>query len=319
MKDFKSKFAPVIIEYLEHRETLRYSTCHEVSLALFDAYCFEHHPNIETLTKEVVRGWVNYETSRGRGGMYNIISAIRLLAQYVGNGSYILPTTAVAKRPVSVPYILTDDELSRLFFAADNLKSSCNPFLKLIFPTLLRLMYTCGLRPHEVRLIKRDNINFSTGEILIDKAKRHKERIVVMSDDMLKQCRKYDLVRTASSIQSKYFFPRSDGECVKYQQLINLYKRCWTQANPDIPANILPKLTPYSLRHRFASAILQKWLSEKRDFYAMLPYLRAFMGHEKFSDTAYYIHLLPENLLCSPGVDWSIIDDMTPEVNVWES
>ena len=39
----------------------------------------------------------------------------------------------------------------------------------------------------------------------------------------------------------------------------------------------------------------------------MLPYLRAYMGHEKFEDTAYYIHILPDRLLKSPGVDWESI------------
>jgi len=43
------------------------------------------------------------------------------------------------------------------------------------------------------------------------------------------------------------------------------------------------------------------------------------MGHEKFSDTAYYIHLLPENLLSSAGVDWSAIDSVNPEVSVWRN
>jgi integrase len=82
---------------------------------------------------------------------------------------------------------------------------------------------------------------------------------------------------------------------------------------------MLPKVRPYDLRHRFASTILQKWLTEERDFYAMLPYLRAYMGHEKFSHTAYYIHLLPENLLCSSGVDWSAIDSVNLEVTIWKS
>jgi len=41
------------------------------------------------------------------------------------------------------------------------------------------------------------------------------------------------------------------------------------------------------------------------------------MGHERFSDTAYYIHLLPENLLSSPSVDWDAIDADVPEVSVW--
>ena len=258
--------------------------------------------------------------------MVNKVSSVRMLAQYMGNGAYILPTTAASKNPRKTPYILTDDELCRLFHAADNIKEGKHyrkgSSLRLIFPTLLRLLYTCGLRPNEGRLIKRDNINFITGEILIEKAKGHKgcrERIVVMSDDMLEQCRKYDVARAIANPQSEYFFVRKDGAHVNTQQLNCNFNRCWQQANPEVPENMLPRVRPYDLRHRFASTILQKWLNEGRDLYAMLPYLQAYMGHEKFSSTAYYIHLLPENLLNSPGVDWSAIDSVNPEVDVWKA
>ena len=149
--------------------------------------------------------------------------------------------------------------------------------------------------------------------------KGHKERIIVMSDDMLCQCRKYDTIRAIGNPKSDCFFVRPDGLPVTAQHLTLVFGRCWKRANPDIPANMLPRLRPYDLRHRFASIVLQKWLNEGEDLYAMLPYLRAYMGHKEFSSTAYYIHLLPENLLRSAGVDWSMIDGVSPEVDVWES
>ena len=49
----------------------------------------------------------------------------------------------------------------------------------------------------------------------------------------------------------------------------------------------------------------------------MLVYLRAFMGHNDLSDTAYYIHILPENLSKSPGVNWSVLESVIPEVSEW--
>jgi integrase len=320
MSSFKSKLAPIIKEFLEYRKSLGYSGYrHEKPLAMLDDYYSMYHCELKTLTKESVRGWVRYEISRGDMGMYNKISAVRMLAQYMGNGAYVLPTTAIPKRPVSMPYILTDDELSRLFAAADNMKGNTDNSVKLMFPTLLRLLYTCGLRPNEIRLIERDNINFDNGEILISKTKAHKERIVVMSDDMLDQCRKYDIISGFMNPSRKYFFARTDNTPIPSYQLWYNLNLCWRQANPDVPENMLPKIRPYNLRHRFTSAILQKWIDEGRDLYAMLPYLRAYLGHEDLSSTAYYIHLLPENLLNSKGVDWSGIDSVNPEVGVWEN
>ena len=67
-------------------------------------------------------------------------------------------------------------------------------------------------------------------------------------------------------------------------------------------------------RHRYATAMFMKWLDEKADLNAMLPYLSAYMGHSNFSDTAYYIHLIPENLLASAAVNWEKLDALIPEV-----
>jgi hypothetical protein len=43
------------------------------------------------------------------------------------------------------------------------------------------------------------------------------------------------------------------------------------------------------------------------------------MGHKELSETAYYIHILPENLVKSAGVDWDALNAVLPEVMKWES
>jgi len=40
------------------------------------------------------------------------------------------------------------------------------------------------------------------------------------------------------------------------------------------------------------------------------------MGHTHLNETLYYVHLLPENLLKSPGIDWEAFDGIMPEVAV---
>ena len=77
---------------------------------------------------------------------------------------------------------------------------------------------------------------------------------------------------------------------------------------------IPPRIRVYDLRHRFASACLNRWLDEGRDLMAMLPYLREYMGHGSLNETAYYIHILPENLTKSPAIDWDVFNNMFPEV-----
>ena len=74
------------------------------------------------------------------------------------------------------------------------------------------------------------------------------------------------------------------------------------------------KAVVYDLRHRHATTVLMKWMDEGADLGAKLPYLSSYMGHAHFSDTAYYIHLLPENLIRSAAIDWGRFSDLIPEV-----
>ena len=59
-----------------------------------------------------------------------------------------------------------------------------------------------------------------------------------------------------------------------------------------------------------------RWLDEGKDLYNMLPYLRTYMGHSSLSQTAYYIHILPENLMKSRKIDWDKLNDIIPEDEV---
>ena len=53
-----------------------------------------------------------------------------------------------------------------------------------------------------------------------------------------------------------------------------------------------------------------RWIDEGRDVMALMPYLSTYMGHVSLQETLYYIHLLPERLKSSPGIDWEMLDDI---------
>ena len=44
--------------------------------------------------------------------------------------------------------------------------------------------------------------------------------------------------------------------------------------------------------------------------YTDLAYLSTYMGHVSLEETLYYIHLLPERLKSSPGIDWKMLNDI---------
>ena len=176
---------------------------------------------------------------------------------------------------------------------------------------------TCGLRPGEGRLLRVEDVDLDAGIIHISDGKCHIDRVVALSDDMSGAMKSYAQERVKVFPFAKAFFVNKGGDYFTQNQVALTLQKCWRACNPDTPASELPRIRVYDLRHRFATAALNRWLDEKRDLYVMLPYLSAYMGHSSLPSTAYYIHLLPENLTRSPGVDWSALNDLIPEVDVW--
>jgi integrase len=157
------------------------------------------------------------------------------------------------------------------------------------------------------------------GIILIRKNKTGKERYVPMSLDVLKMCRKYYSAAGSIFVDRTYFFPSPDGAPYCRRWLAKQFRMIWKRVKPDISeadARIYPVV--YDLRQRYATTMMMQWLNENKDLDAKLPYLSAYMGHTRFSDTAYYIHLLPENLIRSPAIDWNRFSHLIPEVVEYE-
>ena len=321
---FASKFAGRMEDFLVMRQALGYlPATYLPGLLHFDRFCQERFPQADVLTQELVFAWVQAQEGKHAERIPARARALRLFAQHLnamGELAYVLPSGLIGSRHKSVPYVFTDEELAALFAAADTVmqkyRSTCKSEA---IPVLFRLLYTCGLRPYEGRDLRSHNVNLHTGEILIEKTKRLKERIVVMSGDMLGLCRDYALVRGLRFPDCELFFPNAFGETYTAKQMRTIFKWCWKKANPGKPPKELPRTRSYDLRHQFASAALNRWLDEKQDLNAMLPYLQAYMGHETLAATAYYIHLLPEKLVKSPGIDWEPLHGVIPEVSVWRS
>jgi integrase len=315
MNEFKSAFAVQIAEMLEFREAIGYKAdTHKAYLLKFDEFCCENYPAATELTERIALAWAEPEQGCGVGAN----QAIRAFGDYLAamnEPAYILPEGYTSQKSSFNAYVFTDRELSALFSEIDCVQpSAANPHINIIAPVLFRLTYTCGLRPNESRELLREHVNLETGEIFITNTKKQRERMVVMSDDMLEYARNYETIRRSLADDNLFFFPSAQGTPYSANTIDKLIKSCWTRANPDITKKELPSVRVYDLRHRFASACLNRWLDEKRDLMVMLPYLRAYMGHLRMDDTLYYVRLLPEKLVKSGSINWDALDNMLPEV-----
>ena len=316
MTEFSSAFGEWISNFLDYRAARGYKReTYLRHFIKFDLWCIENHPTQTELSRELVLDWIN-DTTISSYNTAQRVASMRQFARYlcaVGEEAYILPEKYTPLKSRAAAYLFTDMELTALFSAIDQLPpTKKEPFLNEMAPTLYRLIYTCGLRPNEGRALLAENINFETGEILIMHTKRNKERFVVMSDDMLALARRYEQRRRIFCCKNPYFFPSANGGAMTTETVYSAFNRAWSHA--DLAGKYPGKVRVYDLRHRFASACLNRWLDDGENLMAMLPFLREYMGHNSLSETAYYIHILPENIVKSSAIDWDKFNAMFPEV-----
>lgn len=316
MTEFLSAFGERISNFLDYRAARGYKReTYLRHFIKFDRWCMENHPGQMELSRELVLDCIN-DTTISSYNTAQRVASMRQFARYlcsIGEEAYILPEKYTPLKSRAAAYLFTDTELMALFSAIDQLPpTKKEPFLNEMVPTLYRLIYTCGLRPNEGRELLTENINLETGAILITHTKRNKERFVVMSDDMLAFVRRYEQRRKIFCGENSYFFPSADGGALTTETLYSAFNRAWSHA--DLAGKYPGKVRVYDLRHRFASACLNRWLDNGENLMAMLPFLREYMGHKDLSETAYYIHILPENIVKSSAIDWDKFNAMFPEV-----
>jgi integrase len=305
-----------IEDMLVYKESLGYSKrSYEGFLNDFAAYLKEHHSEAVILTADMALPWCTKRVSEQDSGFRRRMVALREFTKYlhaIGTSSFVFSTDYYPKPKRYTPYVLSDKELSDIFCRSDNESYDKGaPLRHLIISVIYRLIYLCGLRPNEGRELKRSEVDLDEGTLFIRKNKSHRERLIPMASDAVALCKDY-VDRTAAIFRdTEYFFPSPSKKPYSSKWLTERFLGLWEDVKPT---GCCRRIRVYDLRHRYAAAILMKWADEGADLYAMLPYLSSYMGHANFKDTAYYIHLLPENLLRCPSVDWVRLSESIPEV-----
>lgn len=280
----------------------------------FLEFCIENYPEKFNTTKEMVDEWLLQRRFKTNSTQSHAISDLRMFARFqntMGKAAYIPDEQYSLKIEKYRPYIFTDFELQTLFHAIDSIPPHFEaPNREIIVPLLFRMMFCCGMRPSEPLHLKLEDVNLDNGNIFIRQSKRKKDRRILMSEDLLQLCRRYD----AMIGPRECFFQKWDGGPLPTYWMTNQFRICWR--NSGLEKRGIPR--PYDLRHNYATRTLMRWIDEERDIMALLPYLSTYMGHQRFTHTLYYIHLLPERLRMTAGIDWGKLDSIYEEVSVDE-
>jgi len=144
---------------------------------------------------------------------------------------------------------------------------------------MLELLYSCGLRVSELINLSYHNINLKEEFIRIH-GKGNKERVLPMGEMAIDYLMKYETNARPILLkngQNDSYFLSNRGRAMTRQNFFYIIKAYANQVGIDKP------LSPHSLRHAFATHLVQKG--------ADLRSVQLMLGHSDISSTQLYTHI----------------------------
>ena len=183
------------------------------------------------------------------------------------------------KSGLKLPDVLTIDEVKRLLDAPDPKKpSGCRD------AAMLELLYAAGLRVSELITLKLQDVNLTAGYVRVF-GKGAKERVVPIGQFAQEKIRRYtNRARQAllkDRISATLFVARA-GKPLSRQGFWKLIKRY------GLRAGLRKVITPHTLRHSFASHLLEGG--------ADLRAVQTMLGHADIATTQIYTHVARDHL-----------------------
>jgi integrase/recombinase XerD len=240
-------------------------------------------PPVNTARKDITDYIESLEGDLSLRSITRGVSALKMFFRFLIHSGRITESPArlleSIKLPRRLPEILSGAEVNQLLDQPDPLNN-----LGLRDKAMLELLYATGLRVSELTGLRLANINLEAGYVRTI-GKGSKERMVPMGEKARQALKSY-LYNARSALlsgrTSNNLFVNSRGKQMTRQgfwKIIGKY---------GIMAGITKKITPHSLRHSFASHLLEGG--------ADLRSVQVMLGHADISTTQIYTHVSRDRL-----------------------
>ena len=221
------------------------------------------------LTIEHIKNYLYYlltEKGLSPGTINTYNSGLRFLYNVTLDMQINLNKIPCHRKQRKFPDILTRDEISALFNACDNLRDKC----------ILMTMYSAGLRLSEASSLKVSDIDSQKMQIFIRNGKGGKDRFAILSQANLDILREY----------WKQYRPKDWLFCSRNETGTHITSRATQNIFYKYKniAGITKKVTSHTLRHSFATHLLENGVS--------IFHIKQLLGHSDISTTCFYLHLV---------------------------
>jgi site-specific recombinase XerD len=219
---------------------------------------YMHHIEKYLKSGKTPREYLLYLIDKKRAGetIRNTGFAIKFYLQVMGlKDDFDFPNV---KREKKLPVVLSRTEIEKMIVATKNVNHRL----------IIQMMYATGMRASELINLKWQDIDFGRNTIHIKFAKGKKDRIVMLSPKIKKG------LKFLSENREGYVFISNRNKKYTLRAIEKIVD------NAKKKAKIKKKISPHSLRHYFATHLLERGTD--------IRYIKDLLGHSDISTTLIY-------------------------------
>ena len=248
------------------------STIQTYTFFIADFINFHSKTPLEDLTNRAVELFIekvflerNYSISTQR----QFISALKVFIVFYPHTEINNLILERPKKSRKLPSVLSQEEVLRIIASTQNLKHRA----------ILVLIYSCGLRISELINLELTDFYIERKQLIIKNGKGRKDRYISLADSFIPLLSNYYY-----SYQPKiYFVEGQKGGKYSAESVRQFLKKSC------IKANIKKTVTPHTLRHSYATHLLENGVD--------IRYIQSLLGHAKPETTMIYTHVKRKDLM----------------------